>query len=214
VALRVRTGVDRIGVRADDAAAPPVLIAMTSSALPDDADIIERSRREPEQFAVLFERHAPSVSRYVTRRVGPGLAEDIVADTFVAAFRQRGDYDLRRREARPWMFGIATNLIRRHWRDEVRELRAMNRVSVDPTAESFVDAVEDRVAAASLNSALTAAIASLDPKQRDVLLLVAWAELTYDQVAVALGIPEGTVRSRMNRARARLRSALKELDHG
>jgi RNA polymerase sigma factor (sigma-70 family) len=178
--------------------------------LPDleDAEIIERSRRDPEQFAVLFQRHALGLSRYVTRRLGPGMAEDIVAETFLAAFRQRARYDLTRPDARPWLYGIAGNLVRRHARDEIQMLRALQRTGVDPVTESFTEAADARVGAGAAFPVIAAALASLSREQRDVVLLVAWADLSYDQVAEALGVPEGTVRSRLNRARTRLRAAL------
>ena len=175
---------------------------------PSDGEAMARSHAEPELFALLFRRHAADIARYAARRLGPGPAEDIVAETFLAAFRQRGGYDVTRPDARPWLFGIAGNLIRRHHRDEVRELRALERTGTDPVAESFTDRVDARLAADGASRAVAAAIASLDPGQRDVLLLITWADLTYDQVAEALGVPEGTVRSRMNRARVRLRAAL------
>lgn len=175
---------------------------------PDDGKVIQRSRDDPEQFAVLFRRHSGGIGRYVGRRLGPDLAQDIVADTFLAAFRQRDRYDAGRTDARPWLYGIAGNLIRRHYRDEVRQLRALERTGVDPVAESFTDQTDARLAADDASRAVAAAIASLSNEQRDVVLLVTWAELTYDQVAEALGVPEGTVRSRMNRARTRLRTAL------
>jgi RNA polymerase sigma-70 factor (ECF subfamily) len=201
----------------------PVLAAVTDN--PCDADVIRRSRREPEQFALLFQRHAGCIARYASRRLGPDLAEDIVAETFLAAFRQRGSYAVSRPDARPWLYGIAGNLIRRHHRDEVRKLRALERTGIDPVAESFAERLDARLAADATSREVAAAIAALDPGQRDVVLLVTWAELTYDQAAEALGIAEGTVRSRMNRARARLRAALggvnpassfdhEEQDHG
>jgi RNA polymerase sigma factor (sigma-70 family) len=157
---------------------------------------------------MLFRRYAAGLGRYVTRRLGPDLAQDIVAETFLAAFRQRGGYDTSRQCARPWLYGIAANLIRRHYRDEERMLRALERTGIDPVAESAADHVETRLAADATSRAVAAALASLSPGQRDAVLLVTWAELTYDQVAEALGIPEGTVRSRMNRARLQLRAAL------
>jgi RNA polymerase sigma factor (sigma-70 family) len=175
---------------------------------PPDSEVIRRSRHEPEQFALLFQRHAPALGRYVTRRLGPDLAQDVVAETFLAAFLQRAGYDLTRPDARPWLHGIAANLIRRHYRDEERKLRALERTGIDPVAASAADHVEAALVADATSRAVAAAIASLNPEQRDVVLLVTWAELTYDQVAHALGVPEGTVRSRMNRARTRLRAAL------
>ncbi len=86
----------------------------------DDAVIIERSRRKPEQFAVLFGRHAPRIHRYVARRVGRQMADDLVAETFLAAFAKRDAYRAAYRDAAPWLYGIATNLIGQHRRDEVR----------------------------------------------------------------------------------------------
>jgi RNA polymerase sigma factor (sigma-70 family) len=173
-----------------------------------DGLVIARSRAEPEQFALLFRRHAGGIGRYAARRLGPGAAEDIVAETFLAAFRHRDRYDVTRPDALPWLYGIAGNLIRRHARDEVRMLRALARTGLDPVAESFTDRSDARMAAGATRRAVADALAALDPDQRDVVLLIAWAELTYNAVAEALGIPEGTVRSRMNRARARLRAAL------
>lgn len=177
-----------------------------------DGEIIGRSRSEPELFALLFQRHATGIGRYAARRLGPGPAEDIVAGTFLVAFRQRDRYDPARCDARPWLYGIAGNLIRRHHRDEVRQLRALARTGVDPVAEPFTDRADARLAADATSRAVAAAVAELDADQRDVLLLITWAELTYDQAAEALGIPAGTVRSRMNRARTRLRAALGDAD--
>jgi RNA polymerase sigma factor (sigma-70 family) len=157
---------------------------------------------------VLFRRHAGDISRYVTRRLGPQLAEDIVADTFLTAFRTRFRYDPDRADATPWLYGIAANLIRRHHRDEIRWLRALARTGYDPIAESAADLVEDRLTADAAGRAVAAALAELSAPQREVVLLVTWAELTYDQAAEALGVPAGTVRSRMSRARRRLRASL------
>ena len=179
---------------------------------PPDGEIIAPSHSEPELFALLFQRHATGIGRYAARRLGPGPAEDVVAETFLIAFRQRGRYDPARHDARPWLYGIAGNLIRRHHRDEVRQLRALARTGVDPAVESFTDQADARLAASAASRTVAAAIAELDADQRDVLLLITWAGLTYDQGAEALGIPEGTARSRMNRARTRLRAALGGID--
>jgi RNA polymerase sigma factor (sigma-70 family) len=179
----------------------------------DDGAVIGRSRHEPEQFAALFRRHAEGISRYATRRLGPHLAEDIVAETFLTAFRERHRYDPARADAMPWLYGIAANLIRRHHRDEVRWLRALARTGCDPIAESAADLAEARLTADAASRAVAAALAALGPRQRDVVLLVTWAELTYDQAAEALGIPAGTVRSRMNRARQQLRASLAGVQH-
>jgi RNA polymerase sigma factor (sigma-70 family) len=188
--------------------------AQASPAADYDSAIIGRSRNEPEQFAVLFRRHAEAISRYVTRRLGPQLAEDIVAETFLTAFRERARYDPARTDAMPWLYGIAANLIRRHHRDEVRWLRALARTGCDPIAQSAADLAEDQLTADAVGRAVAAALAALSARHREVVLLVAWAELTYDQAAEALGVPAGTVRSRMNRARHQLRAALADMKSG
>jgi RNA polymerase sigma factor (sigma-70 family) len=175
----------------------------------DDSHIVDRSRTDPEAFAELFQRHSREIGRYVTRRVGPGLAEDIVAETFLVAFRRRDSYDRGRTDARPWLYGIATNVMRRNRRDEIRALRTLERTGVDPVlAESFADQVDGQVAAAATSRLLAPVLARLDAGQRDVLLLIAWAGLTLDEVAEVLRIPQGTARSRLNRARTKLRAAL------
>jgi len=177
-----------------------------------DADLIRRSEAEPEQFAALFRRHSGALHRYVARRLGPDAAEDIVAEVFLTAFRQRHRYLPSQPDARPWLYGIATNLIGRHRRAEVRMYRALARTGADPATEPFTDEVEARVTAAGTARPLAAALARLPAAHRDTLLLVAWGDLTYEQTATSLGVPVGTVRSRISRARARLRQALADQD--
>ena len=174
----------------------------------DDAEVIQLSRHEPEQFTLLFRRHAPHIQRYVTRRLGPDAADDIVAETFLLAFRQRDRYDQSRADARPWLYGIATHLIGRHRRSEVRLYRALARTGADPVVEPFTDRVDDRVSASKAASLLAKALGGLSAENRDTLLLMAWGGLSYDEIATALGVPVGTVRSRLSRARSRLRRTL------
>jgi RNA polymerase sigma-70 factor (ECF subfamily) len=178
----------------------------------DDATVIQLSRQEPEQFTELFRRHAPHIQRYVLRRLGPDGADDIVAETFLLAFRQRDCYDPAREDARPWLYGIATNLIGRHRRAEIRLYRALARTGADPVTEPFTDRVDDRVSASIASRRLATALARLSAELRDTLLLVAWADLSYTEVAAALGVPPGTVKSRLNRARSKLRRALGDAD--
>lgn len=173
-----------------------------------DAAVIRESWHEPEAFATLYDRHAAAIHRFVSRRLGETAADDIVAECFLAAFRNRDRYDLGRADARPWLYGIAANVIGKHRRAECRLLRALARTGVDPVAEGHADQVENRVAAGLAQRALAAAVASLAPGDREVLLLIAWADLSYDEVAEALAIPVGTVRSRLNRARRKTREAL------
>jgi len=178
----------------------------------DDATVIELSRLEPEQFTVLFLRHAPHIQRYVIRRLGTDAADDIVAERFLLAFRQRDRYDLARADARPWLYGIATNLIGRHWRAEIRLYRALALTGADPVTEPFTDRVDDRVSAEVASRQLAAALARLSAELRDTMLLAAWSELSYEQIAVALGVPAGTVRSRLSRARSKLRHTMGDVD--
>ncbi len=180
--------------------------------LASDAEIIRRSWDEPEQFAVLFRQRGPEIQRYVARRIGADAAEDVVAETFLVAFRQRSGYDLARADARPWLYGIATNLIGRHRRSETRLLRALARTGRDPLTEPFTDRVDAEVSASAASRRLAAALAKLPSQHRDTLLLVAWGEVTYEQAALALGVPTGTVRSRVSRARRAIRRALGEAD--
>ncbi|MFC6540648.1 RNA polymerase sigma factor [Nonomuraea salmonea] len=181
----------------------------TASPSQDDAGAIERSWQEPERFGAVFDAHYAEIHRYASRRLGPQAADDVCAETFALAFRERRRYDLRRRSARPWLYGIATNLISRHRRDEARLLRAVDRLR--PGAKPIgghEEEVTAKVSAQAVKGALARAIAALPADQRDVLLLVALAGLRYEEVAQALDVPFGTVSSRLNRARKKLRKAL------
>jgi RNA polymerase sigma factor (sigma-70 family) len=169
---------------------------------------------DPAEFAALYDRHARALLRYCARRVGPGVAEDVVADTFLVAYERRHAFDPGRSEGLPWLYGIATNILRRHRRDEVRAYRAMARVGVDPLSnaagvlEGHEQRVGERADASARSRAVAGVLADLPRRQRDVLLLVALADLEYGEVAAALGIPVGSVRSALHRARAKLRAAL------
>ncbi|WP_346433496.1 RNA polymerase sigma factor [Nonomuraea composti] len=173
---------------------------------PADSELIRRSEQVPELFAELFDRHAAALRRYVARRLGDSLADDVVSDAFLTAFRRRRHYDAGHPDARPWLYGIAAKLIQRHRRVEVRLYRALARTGVDELTEPYADRIDDRVAAEQ--AGLAAALADLPAADREVLLLVAWADMTYEDVARALSVPVGTVRSRLHRARARTRRAL------
>lgn len=180
---------------------PPPATARTE----DDAEVVAQSLEQPELFARLYDRYAPDIHRYAARRLGDSAADDITADTFLVAFRIRSRYDLTRPGARPWLYGIAGNLIGKQRRAEVRALRALARTGHDPVTASWVEDTDSRIAA---QGPLAGALAALSAGDRHVLLLVAWAELTYQEVAEALDIPVGTVRSRLNRARRKVRTAL------
>ncbi|GGX65361.1 RNA polymerase sigma factor [Streptomyces fructofermentans] len=183
---------------------------MTGPPAPDPGDehdgrVVARSLEHPELFARLYDRYAPDIHRYAARRLGGHAADDVTADTFLTAFRVRARYDVSRASARPWLYGIAAHLIGRQRRKEVRGLRALARTGRDPVAAGWVEDTADLVAD---RAPLADALAALSAADRHVLLLVAWADLTYQEVAEALGIPVGTVRSRLNRARRKVRAAL------
>ncbi|WP_214415877.1 RNA polymerase sigma factor [Sphaerisporangium fuscum] len=173
-----------------------------------DSELIAESRTRPEAFAALFDRYSAMLYRYVSRRLGPEVAEDLVGETFLIAFDRRDRYDLTYPDARPWLFGIVTKLVSRHHRTEAARYRALLRSPVDDVAEGPADRVADGVTASAARRLLAPALARLSKGDRDVLLLFAWGDLSYEEVAQALGIPIGTVRSRLNRARRKVREAL------
>jgi RNA polymerase sigma-70 factor (ECF subfamily) len=177
-----------------------------------DAAVIRASRQEPERFAAIFDAYFADVHRYVERRLGRDAADDLAAETFLVAFRQRAEYDVDRPHARPWLYGIATNLVGRHRRREVARYRALARAAAgtaaDAAGRTTEDDVADRLSALAAQPALVRALAGLGAGDRDVVLLLAVAQLDHDEVAEALGIPLGTVRSRLHRARRKLRSSL------
>ncbi|GAA4637609.1 RNA polymerase sigma factor [Actinoallomurus vinaceus] len=173
-----------------------------------DAEVIEASLREPERFADLYDRHHQTIHRYLARRLGRDEADDLMAETFLIAFRQRDRYDLTCANARPWLYGIATHLVGRHHRAEDRFWRLIARTGVDPAIESPSERVTERVTAQGMRRELAAALARLPRGQRDVLLLTAAGGLSAEEIASALGVAKGTVHSRLNRARKKTRDAL------
>lgn len=183
--------------------------ATATAGEPTDAEVIR------VDFAVVFDRHATAIYRYLARRAGTVLADDLLAQTFLVAFEHRDRYDTARPSARPWLYGIASNLLRRHHRDEVRQYRAWARSGIDPLEEAGpADESDDRLDAAARSPSLARGLATLRPADREVLLLFAWGELSYDEIATALDIPLGTVRSRLHRARAHVRAALPDVHEG
>jgi RNA polymerase sigma-70 factor (ECF subfamily) len=177
-----------------------------------DAELIAAARHDKSAFAVLYDRHARQLYRYVFRRVGREVAEDVVAEAFLAAFRGLDRYDISRPDARAWLFGIVTKQLARYHRTERARYRALARAASEPAVIEFAERVDGYVSAAAAGPGLASALARLARRDRDVLLLVAWGELTYEEVAAVLSIPVGTVRSRLNRARRRMRDMLRDND--
>lgn len=167
---------------------------------------------DPAAFEAAFREHFPPVYRFIARRVGPALAEDLAAETFATAYRRRASFEPRRGSLRSWLYGIATNLVRNHWRAEQHLLALDARLVPEADQPDSAEGVDQRVVIAMLAPRLAAALGELTRDQRDVLLLHAWAELSHDEIAAALGIAPGTVRSRLSRARGLLREHLGDFD--
>ncbi|RZU52792.1 RNA polymerase sigma-70 factor (ECF subfamily) [Krasilnikovia cinnamomea] len=185
------------------------MLADDVGARPDDAAVIRASLGNGECFSLLYDRYADQLFRYAARRLGPENADDVVSETFLAAFRRRHRYDLNYLDARPWLFGILTKLIAGRRRAELARYRALSRAdATEPVDDGLASRVAEHVSAAAARTGLVRALTGLAPGDRDVLLLVAWNDFTYQEVADALGIKLGTVRSRLHRARERVRKAL------
>ena len=156
----------------------------------------------PDAFTEVVRRHEVAVHGFLARRAGRQVADDLLAEVWLRAFAGRGGYDPGRQDARPWLYGIARNVLRLHWRTGHAAGQAVTD-SWDPW-----DDVVDRLDSAAQAGALLPALRALPPDERDVLLLVAWEQLTPAEAAEVLGIPQGTARSRLHRARAALRPVL------
>jgi RNA polymerase sigma factor (sigma-70 family) len=162
----------------------------------------------PDTFEAVFDAHYAEIRRYIARRIALDMAEDLAAETFLIAFKQRETFDAAQGGVRPWLYGIATNLISRHRRAELRRYRALARSGPPPDDMGHDERVVDRLAAGVAVGRLARALAGLSPGERDAVLLVAYGGLSYPEVAAALGVAEGTVASRLSRARSKLRDAL------
>lgn len=161
-----------------------------------DAELLAQAMTSPAAFETFVIRHHGAIHRYVARRLGPTTAEDVVSEVFTTAYSIRARYDTARPDARPWLFGIATNMIRRHRKHEAQMLAAYARTGVHPELPD-VPHNDDK-----LGPALAAALGAMRREHRDVLLLHAIADLSYEEIAVAMDVPIGTVRGWLSRARA------------
>jgi RNA polymerase sigma-70 factor (ECF subfamily) len=173
-----------------------------------DVAVIEESLGTPERFGEIYRKYFSPIYAYVAGRLGPDAAEDVVAEVFLAAFRARRNFDAALGQVRPWLYGIATNVLARHSREESRRYRTLAKMGGEVAAGGHEDRVAERLAAAGHGARLADALAGLPARDRDVLLLVAIGQLSYAEVAVALSIPEGTVGSRLYRVRRELAQAL------
>ena len=173
---------------------------------PSDIEAINASINDPNAFGVIFDRHFPVVFGFLARRLGEDVASDLAAEVFTVAFKHRHRFRPDRSTAGPWLVGIAANLVLKHHRSERRRLRAFAREHGQRVlvAEPY-EAIDERLAASEEHKRVMNCLADLKDVDRAVVLLLAWEGLSYEAAAEVLQIPVGTVKSRMNRARRRLR---------
>ncbi len=183
------------------------------SELPDAALWQRAAAGETDAFGTIFERHARTVYNYCFRRTGDwSQAEELTAIVFLEAWRRRGQVVLERDNALPWLFGVATNVLRNLRRSQRRHGAALERLPRERVAD-FAGDVDERLDDERQMRAALRALRSLSREDQDVLALCVWEELTYEQAALALGVPVGTIRSRLSRARARLRELTSNPGH-
>jgi RNA polymerase sigma factor (sigma-70 family) len=164
----------------------------------------------PAGFADVYEWYFADIYRYIAGRLGRNVADDLAADTFVIALRRHADFDPARGPVRAWLYGIATNLVAQHRRTEKRRYQALARAGAQELTAGHDDSMPPRAGPEGMQPRLARALASLSREERDVLLLVALVDLSYQEISQALGIPDGTVGSRLNRARRKIRAALSQ----
>lgn len=175
---------------------------------PSDRDVLRASLKEPATFGIVFDRYFRSVYRFLERQVGAIAAEDLAAETFTVAFAQRRTFDARRRDVRPWLFGIAINLLRNHRRAEVarRDLGARQATREHQAIDE--DPVHDRAVVIGEVTRVANALARIDDESRALLLLVASTDFNIEQTAESLHISPAATRTRLWRARQQLRAEL------
>lgn len=169
-----------------------------------DAEIVRRSTGvDAKAFGELFWRHNGAVHGYLARRAGRDIADDLVAEVWLRAFRSRANFDPRYLDARPWLYGIARNVLNSHWRTTRKAPPLIPAAISDPWPE-IDDQLDEALRRASLSSALEA----LSNEERESLLLVAWEQLSAASIARMLNVPASTIRNRLHRARALMRAGL------
>jgi RNA polymerase sigma factor (sigma-70 family) len=178
--------------------------------LQSDVELWRRATTGDERaFATLFERHIDAVYNYCFRRIGDwSVAEDLAADVFLEAWRQREKVSPHGESLRPWLLGVATNLIRNHQRSLHRQQHALRRLSNQKEESDFADDVVDRLSEQEEMKIVLAGLRNLDSLDQDILALCVWEKLSYEAAATALDLPIGTVRSRLSRLRSKLRDGL------
>lgn len=175
-----------------------------------DAEIVEASLSDPSEFRHIYARHYEKVFGFVARRIGVNDAADTTADVFLRALSIRGRYDTARPDSLPWLYGIAANIVGDRLRRSGRGQRVyLAVIEIDVSAE--VSDADDRMVAARVGARLNAALGELSSRDRETLLLFALEGLTYAEIGQVLGIPAGTVGSRISRARRRILELIPDL---
>jgi RNA polymerase sigma-70 factor (ECF subfamily) len=178
---------------------------------PSDASVIASSLAEPDRFAEIFDRHFATVFRFAERRVGRDQASEVASETLARAFAKRGSFRPEAVDALPWLLGIASKLILQQRRRFVRYLAAVERTSGDLRTvdqEGDLGSADRRLDAPADWARMRAALLTLSDTDRELLLLVTWDELSYEEAAAVLDLSLGTVRSKLHRAKAHLRELL------
>ena len=157
-------------------------------------------------FEEAFSLYAPALLRYVTARIGRDAAADVVAESFALAYRDRSRFDPARGTLRGWLYGIVSNMLRDHRRSERRHLAALSRLEAEWTPQ--------HAAAEPAGSIFLHALTQLGRDDRDLILLLAWGDLSYDEIAQATGRSLPSVRARLHRLRTNLRHEIGEHHHG
>ncbi|GGX76332.1 RNA polymerase sigma factor [Streptomyces fructofermentans] len=173
-----------------------------------DEDLLARAAREPAAFEPLVDRHSAALHGYLVRRA-PTAADDLLSEVWLQAYANRHTYDSSRGPARGWLFGVARNVLARHWQAAARAADGPQPPSDTQVGDPW-QAVDRRLDAAAVGPELRNGLAGLPEVERELLLLVAWEQLTPTEAAAVVGIPAGTARSRLHRARARLRDGLSD----
>lgn len=171
-----------------------------------DAELLIRSRQEPDAFGILYDRHVDAIYRYLIRRVSSVSVEDLVAEVFLRALEAR--HRARTHESGsvlPWLYGIARNVVL------MQSARRAPLLLFDSAQTTDWAAVDDRLDAGAALDQLRLVLAKLPEIEREVLMLVSWEELSIAEVATALHIKPGAARTRLHRARMHAAAALSAL---
>lgn len=160
---------------------------------------------DPEALATLFDRYADRIYNHCFRAMGDWAeAEDATATVFLEVWRHRSRVQAHDGSALPWLYGVATNVCRNLTRSGRRRRRGLAALPPPPVEPDLAERVVDRLSSTARMQRVLVAIRELPVREQEVLGLVAWSGLSYEQAAAALDVPVGTVRSRLSRARARL----------